>query len=176
MFSPFGVYPDCLFVGNYIFPRWGFPILLLSWGTPSVSTMTTPEDAKDLLLESQATFAPVVGAPNDDDAKRLYKAFVNALQSIDVPGGEVDLSNILLSDGDHKNKHVGRTLDQMETSLKSYDDGIAADATNAIRAKAERLWTAMIEIYSSSKPSNAPGAHSSKQTLSRRGSSPSRKN
>ena len=34
----------------------------------------------------------------------------------------------------------------METPLKSYDDGIAADATNAVRAKAEPLWTANIEL------------------------------
>ena len=42
--------------------------------------MTTPEDAKDLFAESQAAFAPVVGAPNDDNVKRLNEAFVNALQ------------------------------------------------------------------------------------------------
>ena len=34
-----GVYPDCLFAGNYIFPRWGFPILLLSWGTLSITKL-----------------------------------------------------------------------------------------------------------------------------------------
>ena len=48
--------------------------------------MTTPEDAKDLFAESQAAFAPVVGTPNDNNVKRLNKAFVNSLQSIDVPG------------------------------------------------------------------------------------------
>ena len=58
--------------------------------------MATPEDAKYLFVEAQAAFAPVVGAPNDDDGKRLNKAFVNALQSIDVPGGAIDLSDILL--------------------------------------------------------------------------------
>ena len=67
--------------------------------------MTTPEDAKDLFAEAQAAFTPVVGAPNDDDVKRLNKVFVNALQSIDVPGGAVNLSDILLSDDDHKAKH-----------------------------------------------------------------------
>ena len=34
-FPPVGVYSDCLFVGNYISPRCGCLILLLSWGTPS---------------------------------------------------------------------------------------------------------------------------------------------
>ena len=41
-----------------------------------VSTMTTPKDAKDVFTEGQATFSPVVGAPNDDDVKCLYKATV----------------------------------------------------------------------------------------------------
>ena len=42
--------------------------------------MTTPKDAKDLFSEAQAAFAPIVGAPNNDDFKRLYEAFVNAFQ------------------------------------------------------------------------------------------------
>ena len=66
--------------------------------------MTTPEDAKYLFTEAQAAFTPVVGVPNDNDLKRLNKAFINALQSIDVPGGAVDLSNTLLLDDDHKAK------------------------------------------------------------------------
>ena len=52
--------------------------------------MTTPEDAKELFAEAQASFTPIVGAPNDDDVKRLNEAFVNALQLIDVPGGAVE--------------------------------------------------------------------------------------
>ena len=91
-------------------------------------------------------FSPIISAPNDDNVNRLYKAFVNALQSIDVPGGEVDLSSILLSDNNHKDKHSRRTFDHMETPLRSYDDGIAGDATNDVRAKAERLWTAKIKL------------------------------
>ena len=69
--------------------------------------MTTPEDAKDLFAEAQLEFTPVAGAPNDNNVKRLNEAFINALQSIDVPGGAVDLSNILLTDKDHKAKHGG---------------------------------------------------------------------
>ena len=69
--------------------------------------MTTPKDAKYLFAEAQVAFTPVVGAPNDDDVKRLNEAFINALHSIDVPGGAVDLSEILLSDKDHKAKHGG---------------------------------------------------------------------
>ena len=64
--------------------------------------MSTHKDSKDFFAEAQAAFAPVVGAPNNDNVKCLYEAFVNALQSIDVPGGKVDISNILLSNNDHK--------------------------------------------------------------------------
>ena len=73
--------------------------------------------------------------------------FVNALQSIDVPGGAVDLSGILLLDKDHKAKHGGdKTFKRMEVPLQAYDNSIAVDANNAVRAKAERLWTAKIEL------------------------------
>ena len=108
--------------------------------------MTIPKDAKNLFAEAQAAFAPVVGAPNDDDVKRLNKAFVNALQSIDVPGGAVDLSDILFSDNNNKAKYEDRTFERMEDPLKAYDGGIAIDATNAVHDKAERLWTANIEL------------------------------
>ena len=73
--------------------------------------MTTPKDTKDLFAEAQAAIAPVVGAPNDDDVKHLNKAFVNALQSIDVPGCAVDISDIVLLDDDHKAKHGDRTFE-----------------------------------------------------------------
>ena len=59
--------------------------------------MTNPKDAKDLFAEAHGAFAPVVGAPNDDNVKHINKALVNALQSINVPGGAVDISTILLS-------------------------------------------------------------------------------
>ena len=109
--------------------------------------MTTPEDAKDLFTEAQSAFTPVVGAPNDDDVKRINEVFINALQSIDVPGGAVDLSDILLTDEENKAKHGGgETFERMEVPLQAYDDIIAADANNAIRTKAERLWTSKIEL------------------------------
>ena len=69
--------------------------------------MTTPKEAKDLFAEAQAAFTPVVGAPNEDDVKCLNEAFINALQSIDVPGGAVNLVDIILTDEDHKAKHGG---------------------------------------------------------------------
>ena len=107
--------------------------------------MTTPEFAKDLFKEVQASFPPIAGAPNDDDVKRLTEAFINALHLIDVPGGAIDHSDLLLSDAEHKTKHVdGKTFERMSIPLPAYDDSIASDATKSVRAKAERLWTAKI--------------------------------
>ena len=95
----------------------------------------------------QAAYPPIVGAPNNDDVKRLTKAFINALHSIDVPGGAIDLSNLLLSDVEHETKHGdGKTFECMAVPLPAYDNSIASDATNAVRAKAERLWTAKIGL------------------------------
>ena len=68
-------------------------------------TMTTPEVAKDLFTEAQAAFTPIVGAPNDNNVKRLTEAFINALQSIDIPSGAIGLSDLLLLDTDHEAKH-----------------------------------------------------------------------
>ena len=109
--------------------------------------MTTPEVAKDLFKEIQAAFTPIFGSPNDVDVKRLTEAFINALQSIDVPGGAIDLSDLLLSDAEHEDKHgFGSTFKRMAIPLPAYDDSIASDATNDVRAKAERLWTANIGL------------------------------
>ena len=109
--------------------------------------MTSPKVAKDLFAEAQSAFTPVVGAPNNDDVKRLNEAFINALQLIDVPGGAIDLSDIILTDKEHKAKHGnGSTFVCMEVPLRAYDDSIATNANNAVYAKAECLWTAKIEL------------------------------
>ena len=109
--------------------------------------MTTPEVAKDLFKEVQAAFPPIVGSPNDDDVKCLTESFIYVLQSIDVPGGAINLSDLLLSDVKHETKHGdGKTFERMAVPLPAYDNSIASDATNAVRAKAERLWTVKIGL------------------------------
>ena len=112
----------------------------------TVRTMTTPEDAKDPFAEAQATFAPVISAPNDEDVKLLNEAFVNSLQLIDVSVGAVDLSNILLLDDNQKNQHGETKFERMEVPIQAYNDSIAVNANNAVRAKAESLWTANIKL------------------------------
>ena len=88
--------------------------------------MTTPETAKDILEGVQAAFPLIVGAPNDDDVKRLTEAFVNALQSIDVPGSAIDLSDLLLTDEEHATKHGdGVIFERMSEPLPIYDESIA---------------------------------------------------
>ena len=83
--------------------------------------MTTPEAAKEIFKEVQAAFPQIVGAPNDDDVKRLTEAFINALQSIDIPGGAIDLSDFLLSDKEHEAKHgVGSVFERMSAPLPTY--------------------------------------------------------
>ena len=109
--------------------------------------MTTPKVAKDLFADVQAAFTPIVGAPNDDNGKRLNEAFINAFQSMDVPDDTIDLSDILLIDAKHEAKHGdGSMLERMAIPLSAYEDSIAADANNAVHAKAKRLWTAKIEL------------------------------
>ena len=135
--------------------------------------MTNPEVAKDLFKEVQAAFPPIVGAPNDDDVKRLTEAFMNALQLIDVPGGAINLSDLLLSDIEHETKHSdGKTFKRMAVPLPEYDDSIVSDATNAVRTKAERLWTAKIGLQTLIKTVESPGVRSSSPSSKTHGSSP----
>ena len=109
--------------------------------------MTTPEVAKDLFADTQAAFNPIVCSPNNDDIKRLNEAFISTLQSIDVPGGTIDLSDILLTDIKHKSKHGdGSTFERMAIPLPAYDNSMATDSNNGVLGKAKRLWTAKIEL------------------------------
>ena len=66
---------------------------------------------------------------------------------IDVPGGAIDLSDLLLLDVDHETKHGdSNTFERIAILIPAYNDSIASDTTNAARAKAERLWTAKIGL------------------------------
>ena len=80
--------------------------------------MTTPKVSKDIFKEVKAAFTPIVGAPNDDNVMRLTEAFINVIQSIDILGGAIDLSNLLLSDVEHETKHGdGKTFERMTVPL-----------------------------------------------------------
>ena len=134
--------------------------------------MNTPEDAKDLFADAQAAFVPVVGAPKNEDVKRLNKAFINALQSIDVPGGAVDLSDIHLSNNNHKAKHGDKMFKRMEVPLKAYDNVIAANVTHAVRASPNASGPPRLSPSRSSRQSNALYALSLLPSSKKPGSSP----
>ena len=53
----------------------------------------------------------------------------------------------MLTDTEHDAKHGdGSTFKRMAIPLPTYNDSIATDTNNAVRAKAEHLWTANIEL------------------------------
>ena len=107
--------------------------------------MTTPEEAKTLFSDLAGTHPTIVGQPTDDDVKSLREAFTNLLQSIDVPGGTCSLSGLIDTDAVYSLNH-GTVFDAMIIPLVAYDPAIAADATDAVRARAERNWTAKKEL------------------------------
>jgi hypothetical protein len=107
--------------------------------------MTTPEEAKTLFSDLAATYTVIVGQPTDDDVKQLRESITNLLQSIDIPGGTCSLSGLIDTDATYVANH-GAPFDPMTVPLAAYDPAIAVDASNAIRARAERTWTAKREL------------------------------
>jgi hypothetical protein len=107
--------------------------------------MTTPEEAKTLFGDLAATFPAIAGQPTDDDVKALREAITNLLQSIDVPGGTCSLSGLIDAETTYVASH-GAPFDPMLVPLDAYDPAIAVDATAAVRARAERNWTARREL------------------------------
>ena len=59
---------------------------------PSVPTMI--EKAKLVISNAAAEFPAIIGAPTNDDLKRICKFFANLLQSIDILGGYDNLSGL----------------------------------------------------------------------------------
>jgi hypothetical protein len=107
--------------------------------------MTTPEEAKTLFSDLAATYTAIIGQPTDDDVKQLRECITNLLQSIDVPGGTCSLSGLIDTEATYIANH-GAPFDPMTVPLAAYDPAIAVDASNAIRARAERTWTAKREL------------------------------
>ena len=105
--------------------------------------MTTPKVAKDLFAEAQAVFTPVVGAPNNDDAKRLNEAFINALQQ----GTKFVKGKVYVWVGVGVGGSVGWGVDRcIGTGVGSdygikfgIDDGVAHCATRALDTRTSSL-------------------------------------
>ena len=107
--------------------------------------MTTPEEVKTLFSDLADTYTVIVGQPTDDDVKRLRETITNLLQSIDVPGGVCNLSGLIDTDATYNAIH-GHPFDPMLLPLAAYDPAIADDATDAVRTRAERNWSARLAL------------------------------
>jgi hypothetical protein len=106
--------------------------------------MSTPDDVKDLFGQLTASFPTILGQPSDDDIKRLRETLTNLLQSIDVSGGTDSLSGLIDDVADYVATY-GHPFDALLLPMAAYDPSIASDATDAVRVKAEREWSAKAE-------------------------------
>jgi hypothetical protein len=107
--------------------------------------MSTPEDVKDLFGQLTTTFPTIIGQPTDDDVKRLRKMLTDLLQSIDVSGGADSLSGLIDDVADYQATY-GHPFDALLLPMAPYDPSIASDATDAVRAKTEREWSAKADL------------------------------
>jgi len=106
--------------------------------------MTTPEDAKSLVADATANFPAIAGAPTHDDVKQNHEFLTNLFQSIDIAGGNDSLSGVIDETAAYRHE-FGHDFDRLKTALVAYNPSIAADASNAVRVQAERVWIAKLE-------------------------------
>jgi hypothetical protein len=104
--------------------------------------MSTPDDVKDLFGQITTTFPTILGQPSDNDVKRLRETLTNLLQSIDIAGGTDSLSGLIDDAAADYQAIYGHPFDELHLPMAAYDPSIASDATDAVRVKAEREWTA----------------------------------
>lgn len=103
--------------------------------------MSTPDDVKDLFGQLTTSYPTILGQPSDDDVKRLRETLTNLLQSIDIPGGTDSLSGLIDDSADYQAAY-GHPFNPLLLPMPAYNPSIAPDATDAVRVKAEREWTA----------------------------------
>jgi hypothetical protein len=107
--------------------------------------MSTLEDVKDLFGQLTTTFPTILGQPTDDDVKRLREMLTDLLQLIDIAGGTDRLSGLIDVAADYQAIH-GHPFDALLLAMARYDPSIAANATEAVRVKAEREWPAKADL------------------------------
>jgi hypothetical protein len=112
----------------------------------TIRTMMTPEEAKLKLIiaDAAAEFPAIVGAPTNDDLKRILEFITNLLQSIDIPGGCDNLSGLIDTPSDYLAAYL-HSFDHLKKPLVAYDPSISSDAMQAVRIKAKRAWTCKLE-------------------------------
>jgi len=107
--------------------------------------MSTPDDVKDLFGQITTSFPTILGQPTDDDVKRLRETLTDLLQSIDIAGGADSLSGLIDAAADYQAIY-GHPFDALLLPMAPYDPAIAPDATDAVRVKAEREWSAKADL------------------------------
>ena len=107
--------------------------------------MLTSLDIISLFKTAWESYSPIVGPPTDDNMVRLREAILTILYSISLGADAGCPSRLILSDAAYKRSlatNVG--FDRMSGAFKSYDPEIANDATDGVRKKREREWTATL--------------------------------
>ena len=90
-------------------------------------------------------YSPIVGPPTDDDMVRLCEAILTILHSISLGADAGCPPRLILSDVAYKRPLVTNVgFDSMSSAFKSYDPDISNDATDGVRKKREREWTATL--------------------------------
>ena len=112
----------------------------------TISTMTTPEEAKLIITDATAKFPAIVGAPTDDDLKRIWKFLANLIQSIDIRGGRDNLLGLIDTPEDYL-AAFSHAFHRLEMPLVTYDPSISANAMQAICDKAECAWSSKRELH-----------------------------
>jgi hypothetical protein len=93
--------------------------------------MTTPEEEKLIIADAASEFPAIIGAPTNDDLKRIREFLANLLQSIDIPGGRNNLSGLIDAPSNYLVAY-SHAFDRLEMPLIAYDPSISADATQAV--------------------------------------------
>ena len=109
--------------------------------------MSTSSDIISLFKTVWESYSPMVGPPTDDNMVHLHEAILPILYSISLGANAGCPSGLILANTAYK--HLLATsvgFDSMSDAFKSYDPDIADDATNGVRKKQYREWTAYLAI------------------------------
>ena len=107
--------------------------------------MSTSSEIISLFKTACESYSPIVGPPTDDDMVRLCKAILTILYSISLGADAVFPSGFILTDAVYKRSLASSVgFDSMIGAFKYCDSDIADDATDGVRKKRERKWTATL--------------------------------
>ncbi len=107
----------------------------------------SPEDIASLFADASATFPAIVGQPEDHQIHALVELLTPLLLDIpyDAENGKHSLVGLIQSDADYKADYGAIFVRPGRVAAyppEKGDKSIAADAHNAVRARAEAMWRA----------------------------------